>query len=136
MPDSPRARRRDRVLNTSHHDKASLSYMDVKGVGPDFVRLGKGIEKVHERFRLHRWREPLASADPIDERLDLLPTQPRPRPGDAGQPLGHCARCLLPARASRQGQPQATLGRSVFRADLDQEFREESCTEPLQDSRR
>lgn len=52
-----------RVLNTSHHDKASLTYMDVKDVATDLHRLRTSVEKVHEQFRLHRWREPLASAE-------------------------------------------------------------------------
>ncbi len=49
--------------NTSHHDKASLTYMDVKDVATDLHRLRTSVEKVHEQFRLHRWREPLASAE-------------------------------------------------------------------------
>lgn len=52
-----------RVLNKSHHDKVSVTYMDVKTVEADFLRLRTGIEKVHEQFRLHRWREPLAPAN-------------------------------------------------------------------------
>jgi hypothetical protein len=65
-----------RVLNTSHHDKASLTYMDVKHVDTDLVRLRGAIEKVHEQFRLHRWREPLAAPDPANDNLvALLPMQ-------------------------------------------------------------
>lgn len=67
-----------RVLNTSHHNKASLTYMDVKDVEPHFVRLRKSIEKVHEQFRLHRWREPLASADPADS--NVVPLRPMAKP--------------------------------------------------------
>ncbi|WP_271619429.1 hypothetical protein [Bradyrhizobium sp. CCBAU 51745] len=52
-----------RVLNQSHHNKAAISYMDVKAVEADFARLRTEIEKVHEQFRLHRWREPLLSAE-------------------------------------------------------------------------
>lgn len=52
-----------RILNESHHDKASISYMDVKAVEADFARLRTNVEKVHEQFRLHRWREPLAPSE-------------------------------------------------------------------------
>ncbi|EGD59852.1 hypothetical protein Y88_2291 [Novosphingobium nitrogenifigens DSM 19370] len=48
-----------RVLNESHHDKASITYMDVKRLDPIFARLRTNVEKVHQQFRLHRWREPL-----------------------------------------------------------------------------
>ena len=67
-----------RVLNTSHHDKASLTYMDVKHVDADLVRLRGSIEKVHEQFRLHRWREPLAPADPAND--NVVPLRPMARP--------------------------------------------------------
>lgn len=66
------------VLNTSHHDKASLTYMDVKHVDADLVRLRGSIEKVHEQFRLHRWREPLAPADSANDNLVTLPSMERP----------------------------------------------------------
>ena len=56
-----------RILNKAHHqDRASISYMDVKDVESAFVRLRTGVEKVHEQFRLHRWREPLPPAAPAD----------------------------------------------------------------------
>lgn len=48
-----------RVLNQSHHDKSSITYMDVKRLDPVFTRLRTNVEKVHQQFRLHRWREPL-----------------------------------------------------------------------------
>lgn len=67
-----------RVLNTSHHDKASLTYMDVKHVDADLVRLRGSIEKVHEQFRLHRWREPLTSADPANDNVVTLRPMERP----------------------------------------------------------
>jgi hypothetical protein len=67
-----------RVLNTSHHDKASLSYMDVKHVDADLVRLRGSIEKVHEQFRLHRWREPLAPTGPAND--NVVPLRPMERP--------------------------------------------------------
>lgn len=54
-----------RVLNQSHHDKASITYMDVKRLDPIFARLRTNVEKVHQQFRLHRWREPLEET-PID----------------------------------------------------------------------
>lgn len=67
-----------RVLNTSHHDKASITYMDVKEVETAFVRLRTGVEKVHEQFRLHRWREPLAPIDATDSNVVPLPVMTRP----------------------------------------------------------
>ena len=67
-----------RVLNTSHHDKASLSYMDVKHVDADLVRLRGSIEKVHEQFRLHRWRDPLAPVGPAND--NVVPLSPMVRP--------------------------------------------------------
>ena len=48
------------VLNTSHHDKSSITYMDVKNVAPHFAQLRSSIEDVHQQFRYCRWREPLA----------------------------------------------------------------------------
>ncbi|MEL6226880.1 MAG: hypothetical protein AAFR01_07660, partial [Pseudomonadota bacterium] len=66
------------VLNTSHHDKASLTYMDVKDVDSDLVRLRGSIEKVHQQFRLHRWREPLAPVDPANDNIAPLPMMERP----------------------------------------------------------
>ena len=48
-----------RVLNESHHNKASITYTDVKAVEAEFSRLRSSIEEVHEQFRLYRWREPL-----------------------------------------------------------------------------
>ncbi|MCP3054999.1 ATP-binding protein [Aurantimonas marianensis] len=66
------------VLNTSHHDKASLTYMDVKHVDADLVRLRGSIEKVHEQFRLHRWREPLAPAGPANDNVVALPSMELP----------------------------------------------------------
>ncbi|WP_438382544.1 AAA family ATPase [Asaia sp. BMEF1] len=67
-----------RVLNTSHHDKTSLTYMDVKEVETAFGRLRTAVEKVHEQFRLHRWREPLASPNAVDTNIVQLPIMTRP----------------------------------------------------------
>lgn len=67
-----------RVLNKAHHEKASITYMDVADVEPHFVRLRTTVEKVHEQFRLHRWREPLAPADPADSNIVPLPYRARP----------------------------------------------------------
>ena len=68
-----------RILNKAHHqDRASITYMDVKDVEPAFVRLRTGVEKVHEQFRLHRWREPLAPTDPADSYVVPLPVMARP----------------------------------------------------------
>lgn len=67
-----------RVLNKSHHDKASITYMDVKDVDRDFVRLRSSVEKVHEQFRLYRWREPLPLADTADANVGQLPVMRLP----------------------------------------------------------
>lgn len=67
-----------RVLNTSHHDKASITYMDVKDVESAFARLRTGVEKVHEQFRLHRWREPLAPDDAAGTNVVPLPVMTPP----------------------------------------------------------
>ena len=68
-----------RVLNKAHHgERASITYVDVKDVEPVFVRLRTGIEKVHEQFRLHRWREPLAPADASEANVVSLPVMSRP----------------------------------------------------------
>lgn len=52
-----------RILNQSHHDKASISYADVQRNDSDLQRLRKSMEKVHEEFRRYRWREPLVQAN-------------------------------------------------------------------------
>lgn len=68
-----------RVLNKAHHsERASITYVDVKDVEPAFVRLRTGIEKVHEQFRLHRWREPLAPTDASDANVVSVPIMARP----------------------------------------------------------
>ena len=67
-----------RLLNASHHDKASITYMDVTEVETSFVRFRTGVEKVHEQFRLHCWREPLAPANATDASVLPLPVMIRP----------------------------------------------------------
>lgn len=67
-----------RVLNTSHHNKASITYMDVKNVDVAFARLRTGVEKVHEQFRLHRWREPLSPTNAAGITVASLPIMTRP----------------------------------------------------------
>lgn len=68
-----------RILNKAHHnERASITYVDVKDVEPAFVRLRTGIEKVHEQFRLHRWREPLAPTDASETNVVSLPIMVRP----------------------------------------------------------
>lgn len=67
-----------RVLNEAHHDKASISYMDVKAVEGDLERLRRGIESVHEQFRLYRWREPLADSVADGGTVAPLATVARP----------------------------------------------------------
>ncbi|MGK6321005.1 S24 family peptidase [Sphingomonas sp. DT-204] len=53
-----------RILNQSHHDKASISYADVERVDVDLKRLRVGVERVHGEFRRYRWREPLTPEAP------------------------------------------------------------------------
>ncbi len=68
-----------RILNKAHHnERASITYVDVKDVESDFVRLRTGIEKVHEQFRLHRWREPLAPVNASEINAVPLPMMMRP----------------------------------------------------------
>lgn len=50
-----------RILNQSHHDKASISYADVERIDGDLRRLRSNMEQVHEEFRRYRWREPMTS---------------------------------------------------------------------------
>jgi hypothetical protein len=66
------------VLNQAHHDKASITYMDVKAVDADFARLRTDIEKVHLQFRLHRWREPLAPSETGSAKVTSLQSMLRP----------------------------------------------------------
>ena len=51
-----------RVLNESHHNKASISYADVLRIADDIRRLRTSAEAVHEEYRRFRWREPLETA--------------------------------------------------------------------------
>ncbi len=68
-----------RVLNKAHHgERATITYIDVKDVEPAFVRLRTEIEKVHEQFRLYRWREPLAPTDASENNVVSLPTVAQP----------------------------------------------------------
>jgi hypothetical protein len=48
-----------KVLNTPHHDKASLSAGEVFAVAGDLDLVRRLAEKMHTDFRLWRWREPL-----------------------------------------------------------------------------
>ncbi|HWJ87804.1 MAG TPA: AAA family ATPase [Pelagibacterium sp.] len=63
-----------RILNTSHHDKASISYADVERVDGDLKRLRAGVERVHGEFRRYRWREPLTEALPTNV-VTLIPVK-------------------------------------------------------------
>jgi AAA domain len=47
------------VLNTAHHNKASLSAGQVYAVAADLDLLRKSAERMHSEFRHWRWREPL-----------------------------------------------------------------------------
>lgn len=68
-----------RILNKAHHqDRTSITYLDVKDVESAFVRLRTGVEKVHEQFRLHRWREPLPPTDTTDTNVVPLTVMTRP----------------------------------------------------------
>ncbi len=63
-----------RILNQSHHDKASISYVDVERVDADLKRLRTGIERVHGEFRRYRWREPLTTEAPSNV-VTLVPVR-------------------------------------------------------------
>lgn len=65
-----------RVLNQSHHDKPSITYMDVDRLKQIFARLRTNVEKMHEQFRLHRWREPLEPSTPDTNVVALRPLAP------------------------------------------------------------
>jgi hypothetical protein len=68
-----------RILNKAHHqDRASITYVDVKDVEPAFVRLRTSIEKVHEQFRLHRWREPLQPTESAGSNVVPLRAMAKP----------------------------------------------------------
>ncbi|RFC62745.1 hypothetical protein DYI37_12275 [Fulvimarina endophytica] len=67
-----------RILNQSHHDKVSIGYTDVLSVRDDFQRLRTEVEKVHEQFRLHRWREPLDAFEGGAGPIVSFPSMPRP----------------------------------------------------------
>lgn len=62
-----------RVLNKSHHEKETLSYMDVKDVAPQFLQLRGAIEDVHQQFRFYRWREGVAPEVPATNVAVLRP---------------------------------------------------------------
>ena len=66
-----------RILNQSHHDKASISYGDVQAIDGDLKRLRTGVERVHEEFRRHRWREPLTETPP-ENVISLAPLRAPP----------------------------------------------------------
>jgi hypothetical protein len=50
------------VLNTAHHDKASLSAGDVNNVSGDLEKICQLAEAMHSAFRHWRWKEPLEEA--------------------------------------------------------------------------
>jgi hypothetical protein len=50
------------ILNTAHHDKASLSAGDVSSVSDDLEKICQLAETMHSAFRHWRWREPLEEA--------------------------------------------------------------------------
>jgi AAA domain len=52
-----------RVLNTAHHDRASLSAGDVYAVAGDLNLVRKLTEKMNVEFRHWRWHEPLRAAE-------------------------------------------------------------------------
>jgi hypothetical protein len=53
-----------RVLNTSHHNKASLSAGEVAAVADDLDRVRRLAEQMHVEFRHWRWHEPLDQVRP------------------------------------------------------------------------
>lgn len=52
------------VLNTAHHNKASLSAGEVGRVSQEIQQLTKLAEQMHGAFRQWRWREPLEDTTP------------------------------------------------------------------------
>lgn len=52
-----------KVLNTAHHNKASLSAGNVYAVATDLNSLCKLAEKMHIEFRHWRWHQPLQEAE-------------------------------------------------------------------------
>lgn len=52
-----------RVLNTSHHDKATLSAGEIAGVADALDQLRKLGDRMHAEFRHWRWQEPLREPD-------------------------------------------------------------------------
>ncbi|MDK1494485.1 hypothetical protein QN219_31630 [Sinorhizobium sp. 7-81] len=55
-----------RVLNTSHHNRDTLSAGDVYAVAGEFETVCKLAEKMHLEFRHWRWHEPLEEQGPAD----------------------------------------------------------------------
>lgn len=64
-----------RVLNASHHDKASISYADVMRIAEDLKRLRTAAEAVHEEYRRFRWREPLETDGAVMNVVRLKPVE-------------------------------------------------------------
>jgi hypothetical protein len=56
-----------RVLNTSHHNKTSLSAGDVYAVLNDFDTILRLTEKLHTEFRHWRWHEPLQEVPTVND---------------------------------------------------------------------
>ncbi len=63
------------VLNTAHHDKASLSANDVANVLGELDKLCQLAEAMHTAFRHWRWREPLEETP-----INVAPLKPLNRP--------------------------------------------------------
>jgi predicted ATPase len=62
-----------KVLNTPHHDKASLSAGEVSAVAADLDLVRRLAEKMHTDFRLWRWREPLADSTAVSNVVPFKP---------------------------------------------------------------
>lgn len=62
-----------RVLNTSHHNKTSLSAGDVYAILNDFESVLNLMEKMHIEFRHWRWQEPL---QPATSPTNVVPFKP------------------------------------------------------------
>ncbi|MBR0739746.1 AAA family ATPase [Bradyrhizobium liaoningense] len=67
-----------KVLNTSHHDRASLSAGDVYSVANDLVAVRKLAEKMHSEFRHWRWHEPLRDQEVQTNVVPFSPSTVRP----------------------------------------------------------
>ncbi|UPJ69118.1 hypothetical protein [Bradyrhizobium sp. 191] len=67
-----------RILNTSHHDRASLSAGDVFSVVNDLIAVRKLAERMHSEFRHWRWHEPIQAQSVPTNVVPFNPSTVRP----------------------------------------------------------